>query len=573
MMHIRSRARLDPCQATAHRKGMAMDALKRLEDANALQMLQDHDPALFSDNVDLRQPILQRLGWTNLASKAESRLPLVVNLGEAIKNEGFSDVVLLGMGGSSLAALVLARVIGSAPGWPTLHVLDTTSPVQVTDLLDRLDREKTVVVVSSKSGTTIEPLSLYHVFRTWMEKTLERPEAGKRFIAITDPGSALEQLRTKECMRSALQGPPTVGGRFSALSSFGLAPAAMIGIDVKKVVKRADMIERACQRALKENPAAELAAWIADRHAEGRDKLTIVCTPDLAPFALWAEQLVAESLGKNGVGVIPVAELQPSLPPGYGPDRAVVVLRYRKEPMLAGWAAGVRAEHPVFEILIDDAYDLGGEFVRWEYVVALLGHLLGVNPFDEPDVTSAKRATEAVLAGSVTVPRANADVDGFWLTYQGGLPAPDPAPADLTAGLRHALSAVGGGDYLALLAFLPEDDTRLDPLRKSVTAVQVAMERAVCLELGPRYLHSTGQLHKGGPDTGVFIMVTARDRDDLPIPSSAFTLSKLYRAQAEGDLITLAEKGRRVIRVDLPNSNPDTIAAFAAALTAAAKSL
>ncbi len=549
-----------------------MGALERLEELDAVRRLRERDASLFSDDLDMRIPIMQRLGWTDLAEKAPGRFALLDGLAEALRSEGTTDLLLLGMGGSSLAPLVMERIIGSAEGSPRLHVLDTTSPVQVTELLATLDRESTYAIIASKSGSTIEPLSLYAIVHAWLTADgMTRREAGRRFIVITDPGSPLEKLRQRDLMRTTLTGPATVGGRYSALSMFGLAPAAMIGIHLPSLVMRAQAMERACSAPVAENPAALLAGWLAESWEAGRDKLTLVASDRYRPFGLWVEQLVAESLGKNGRGIVPVIESKTPAPADLGGDRAVVVIRFGDDAALADWSRQVAADHPVFELTVTDVFDVGAEFVRWEYAVALTGVLLDVNPFDELAVTEAKTATKAILDGGASeVPPASLDLDGTWITYAGGFELPDVQPLDRASALAGATDAAAEGDYIALLVYAPDDEQRLAPLRAACSKLSAATGRAVCLELGPRYLHSTGQLHKGGPNNGVFILVTARDREDLEIPGKRFTMAALHRAQAEGDLVTLARHHRRVLRLDLPSTSVESLAALAADIEAAA---
>ncbi|GAB4292580.1 MAG: hypothetical protein Kow0067_19280 [Coriobacteriia bacterium] len=548
-----------------------MEALQRLAEADAIVRLRERDASLFTDDIDARIPIMQRLGWTDLAKKAPGRLPLLVNLASALADEGVTDIVLLGMGGSSLTPLVLARVIGSAPEMPSLHVLDTTSPAQVKRLLDTLDPQGVFVLIASKSGTTIEPLSLYAILRAWMDEGIGRPAAGRRFAVITDPGTPLEKLRQRENMRVTLSAPATVGGRFSALSMFGLAPAALIGVDLARLIAPAATMEEACQTPGDENPAALLAAWLGDAYEQDRDKLTLVCSTGLRAFGLWTEQLVAESLGKNGTGVVPVIEHSPEQPTRYGPDRAVVVVRLAEDAELAAWSRETATAHPVFEIVLADEYDIGAEFVRWEHAVALLGHLLGVNPFDEPNVAEAKTATNAILDGSEVVPKAAVDLDGTWITWAGELAQPSPLPPSRVDAVASFAGSARPGDYIALLAYLPDDETLLMPLRVAAAALERAAGVPVCLELGPRYLHSTGQLHKGGPNTGLFMIVTGRDHTDIEIPGKKFTLGMLHRAQAEGDLLTLARHGRRVLRFDLPGIGLHDVTTLADDLGAAVR--
>ncbi|MGB4581973.1 MAG: glucose-6-phosphate isomerase [Coriobacteriia bacterium] len=549
-----------------------MGALKRLEELDAVRRLRERDASLFSEDLDMRIPIMQRLGWTDLAGKASGRLPLLEGLAEALRSEDTTDLLLLGMGGSSLAPLVMERIIGSAEGSPRLHVLDTTSPVQVAELLGGLDREHTYALIASKSGSTIEPLSLYAIVHAWLSaEGMPRHEAGRHFIVITDPGSPLEKLRQRDLMRTTLTGPATVGGRYSALSMFGLAPAALIGIHLPSLIARAQAMEHACSAPVAENPAALLAGWMAESWETGHDKLTLVASERYRPFGLWVEQLVAESLGKDGRGIVPVIEAGLPTPADLGDDRAVVVIRFGDDSALADWSREVATGHPVFELTVTDVFDVGAEFVRWEYATALAGVLLEVNPFDELAVAEAKAATTAILEGGASeVPAAALDLEGTWVTYAGGFTLPGTRPSDRPSALRGAAEAAAEGDYIALLVYAPDDEERLAPLRAACARLSAATRRAVCLELGPRYLHSTGQLHKGGPNNGVFILVTARDREDIAIPGKRFTLGALHRAQAEGDLVTLARHQRRVVRLDLPSTSTESLAALAADIEAAA---
>jgi len=547
-----------------------MNALDRLTAADAMRRLAERDASLYAATAQERMPIGHRLGWTGLAAKADSRLPLLANLATAMETEGFTDVVLLGMGGSSLTPLVISRVIGSAEGSPALHVLDTTSPVAVRALMDTLEPEHTHVLLASKSGTTIEPLTLYAILRPWIDQAVGRTAAGRHFTVITDPGSPLEHLRQRDLMRVTLTAPATVGGRYSALSMFGLAPAALIGVDMPLFIERAAIMETACHQPSADNPGAQLAAWLADAAGAGRDKLMLVCSPRLRPLCLWIEQLVAESLGKNGAGMVPVVACGELKAAVSGPDRAVVVVHEADDSALPARAQQAADEAPLMAIELASVYELGAEFLRWEYAVALAGFLLGANPFDEPNVAEAKQATLHMLDGSLTPPRATTDVDGTWVTYAGALEAPSAPPANRIEALRALLGSLQAGDYLALLAYLPEDGALLTPLYGAAETVMREARCPVCVELGPRYLHSTGQLHKGGPDTGAFLMITARDRTDIEVPGKPYTLATLHRAQAEGDLVTLAAHGRRVLRLDLPDLGPATLASLAEDIKAAA---
>lgn len=539
-----------------------MTATQRLIDADAVTRLRRRDTTLFSQDPDVQASISNRLGWTDLAEQALDALPQITAIAERARAEGVTDIALLGMGGSSLASLVISRVIGG--GVARIHVLDTVSPITVRRMLDELDPSTTLYLVASKSGGTIEPNSLYAIFRAHADRRLGQA-AGDRFIAITDPGSSLEQLARADGFRDVVLAPPTVGGRFSATSVFGLVPAALIGVDVPRFAMCAAAAETACATHAVTNPAVELAAFIVDSHDSGADKLTLVADEKLRSFGLWVEQLVAESLGKHGIGVVPVVELSDS-PRGYGADRAIVVVRMSGDDRLAEWAASQGGRHPVYEIVLDDAYDIAEEFVRWEHAVALCGYLLGINPFDEPNVAEAKAATTGVLDGSVAVPRPQSSVEGVEITFAGGLADPGHAERSAATAIGHALAALSAGDYLAVLAYLPDDDALLAPLVEAVPQLSAATGAALTLELGPRYLHSTGQLHKGGPPTGVFILVTNRDEIDVEVPGRDWTLGTLHGAQAEGDLVTLAAHGRPVLRLDLPDASRESVQRLADSL-------
>ncbi len=523
---------------------------------DAVTRIAARDGSLFADDPLVAADVAAFMGWTDLAEQAASVLPAIEQLVGEVRAEGLTDVVLLGMGGSSLATLVMGAIL---PGdGPRLHVLDTTSPVTVARALAATDPATTIHLVSSKSGGTIEPNALYAIFRARADESLGREAAGQRFIAITDPGSALERLAAHEGMRACVLAPPAVGGRYSALTVFGLVPTGLLGVDVRRLVESALEVER---RFTQGPGDTDLADFIATAHARGIDKLSIVAPPELHVFGLWIEQLVAESLGKMGRGIVPVIETR-TLDTVRG-DQAIVVLeRAGDAPAVLGCAP----ETPLLTMTLTDPHDIGGWFVLWEYSVALVGLALGVNPFDQPNVAEAKAATNAVLEGSIDAEAPHAVTDGVRLMFGGGLEPPPQPQLDLRVAVRHALQALRPGDYLVLLAYLPDDEAILAPLRDAMALAGRDAGVSACFELGPRYLHSTGQLHKGGPNTGVFVMVTTRDATDIEIPGWPFGLRALHAAQAEGDLTALMAHGRRVLRLDLPDASPVSIAAVVAAL-------
>ena len=541
-----------------------MEGLRRLRMEKAVTRLWERDATLFSDDPEVQAVDATRFGWLGLSARAAADAAALDPLAGELADAGITDIVLLGMGGSSLAPLVMSRILGPLSGaGMRLHVLDTTSPTGVAAVRDSLLPGSTLVIVASKSGTTIEPLSLYSVFRSWVDAT-HGDEAGAHFIAITDPGSDLETLAREHGFSAIFHAPADVGGRYSALTPFGTVPVSLIGIDVADLARRAAAMESACRNEVDDNPGAKLAAFIANGHSVGRDKLTIVCSDHIASFGLWVEQLIAESSGKGGLGVLPVLDT-PDVDPGlYGDDRLVVTLTVAGDTSLNAYRRGLRADTPRMDITLADEHDIAGEFVRWEVATALACFLIGVEPFDQPNVAVAKKATDDILAGRIAAPRKSCDDGDIEVTIL--LPN-----APLTCSASVAINALVGdvkrGDYLAILAYLPDDSDLIAPLREAVAKISSTRRIAVTLEIGPRYLHSTGQLHKGGPATGHYLIITTRDETGPSIAGKPFTLAQLHRAQGEGDLATLVALGRPVVRLDLPAPWFPYVAGVAHALT------
>jgi transaldolase / glucose-6-phosphate isomerase len=480
--------------------------------------------------------ITDRLGWLNITDLMDYQVGRLQASAQEVKDAGYRHVVLLGMGGSSLGPEVLCQTFGSAPGYPQLIVLDSTFPTWVQRVTDAIDPARTLFLVSSKSGSTIEPNTFYAHFRGLVEEAVGKDKAGQNFVAVTDPGTSLEKLAQEAGFRRAFLNPSDIGGRYSVLSYFGLVPAALIGIDTAELIDRADYMKEGCASCVPahDNHGAWLGAIMGTLAQQDRDKLTLVTSPSISSFGLWVEQLLAESTGKEGTGIIPVAG-EPLLgPETYGQDRLFVYLRMAEDDNAAIDAAMERIEalgQPAVRIDLKDRYDLGAEFFRWEFATAVAGSLLGINPFDQPDVQSAKEKTDSVLE-----------------QYQssGRFPGVEAAGS-----LQDLLAQARPGDYLATMAYLletPEIDQALDTLRRRV------MERhriATMLGYGPRFLHSTGQLHKGGPNSGLFLQLTADHQRDIPIPGQPFTFGVLNNAQSLGDLQALQAAGRRVARVHL----------------------
>ncbi len=525
------------------RKDPPLDARTRLIEMHAVERLAARDASLFADP----QVAAQRLGWIGLPEAAAAGAERLAAIADEAVAAGITDVVLLGMGGSSLAALVLSRSIPGAPGHPALHVLDTTSPSQIRALLDLLAPAATLVIVSSKSGTSVEPLSLLSVLRSWMTATLG-DDARDHFIALTDAGTPLETLASEDGFAHTVTTPTDVGGRYAALTPFATVPAALAGVDIERLTLTAGALEEACMAPGPDNPALALAAWMADAYADGRDKLTIVCSHEVSSFGLWVEQLVAESTGKLGRGLLPVLERAPGLPDAHGADRMTFVLRMEDDGELIELQHWLPDGEPVFEVVINDPYALAAEFVHWEWAVALFSADAGIECFDQPDVENAKAATRAILRKEAEPPERTALATGARLAASPGIPTVGIAAA--AAALLERLPDHG---YLAVLAYLAEDDAALTQLGAVCERVSVARRAPVTLELGPRYLHSTGQYHKGGPADGAFLVITVTDTVDVPIPGESFTLADLHAAQPAGDASALLSLGRTVLAVELPS--------------------
>ena len=532
-----------------------IDALLAKDGAGFVRRLTARDAALWGQDGAGQKEIAQRMGWLGLPAAMGPHAADIVAFAEAVRVAGFARVVLLGMGGSSLAPETFARVFGPRQGWPALEILDSTDPAYIAAVERATPLDKTFFLVSSKSGTTLETSDLFEYF--WQRTGGKR---GAQFAAITDPGTPLAALARKRKLRHVFENPPDVGGRYSALSYFGLVPAALAGVDVPGVLDRAQAMAGACADAerVTANPGARLAAAFAAAFKEGRDKVTIVPTRDLASFGAWAEQLLAESTGKRGKGLVPVAGEPLGAPPVYGGDRLFVWLGMdgTADPAAEQALATLEtAGHPVVRLTLKDRLDLGAEFQRWEVATALAGAWLEVNPFDQPNVAESKTNTERVLRQLVA----------------GQAPAAPSAVDAARAGdaLAAWVGGIGRGAYVALLAYLrpsAEHDAALQEMR---TAIRDALGVATTVAYGPRYLHSTGQLHKGGTSRAAFLALESGDGPRLPIPGADYAFGTLETAQELGDLIALERRGRRVLRVRVgPAGLVEVKQALAAALKA-----
>jgi glucose-6-phosphate isomerase/transaldolase/glucose-6-phosphate isomerase len=480
--------------------------------------------------------ISDRLGWLTVTDVMREQIPIMQALAGEVRDEGYRHVVLLGMGGSSLGPEVLRQTFGSAPGYPELIVLDSTVPAWVQSVAEAIDPARTLFLVSSKSGSTTEPNMFYVYFRDLVERASGVAGAGRHFVAITDAGTPLDKLAVDQGFRRVFANPTEIGGRYSVLSYFGLVPAALIGLDLDRLISRADRMREESVPLVPAhgNPAAWLGAVMGVLSQQGRDKLTLVTSPAISSFGLWVEQLIAESTGKEGKGIVPVAGEPLGAPNYYGDDRVFVYLRLdgdENDEFDKAVGAIQDSGQPVVRLDLQDVYDIGAEFFRWEMATAIAGSILGINPFDQPNVQAAKDMTENVLGQ---------------FENSGKLPNMEDSAA-----LDKLLSQAGPGDYLAIMAYIrqtPAIDQALDALRRRV------MEKygiATTMGYGPRFLHSTGQLHKGGPGSGLFLQLTGEHAQDLAIPDAPFTFGVLADGQAVGDLQALRASGRRAVRVDL----------------------
>ena len=524
------------------------------------------------------------LGWLGITNGQLAHIQRLTRISEVAKSAGFSHVLLLGMGGSSLCPEVMKMTFGKVPGFPELHVLDSTDPAQVKAFESKVDLQSTLFIVSSKSGSTLEPNIFKQYFFDSVSQLVGAKEAGSRFLAITDPGSKLQQVAESDGFRHVFFGWANIGGRYSALSDFGLVPAAIMGVDVAKFLDRADEMVCACMPSVpvEENPGVVLGTVLGVAANQfGRDKMTIITSPGICDLGAWLEQLVAESTGKAGKGLIPIDREALGTPDVYGRDRIFVYLRLLSAPDAAQDKSVEeleRAGHPVVRIVVDDPYDLGEEFFRWEIATAVAGSILGINPFDQPDVEASKTATRKLTAayerdGALPAETPIFTGEGIQLFTDeqnaAALTQMTQGNQTLAGYLKAHLSRLGAGDYFALLAYIEMNEAHDRVLRAMRHGVRDAKRVATCLEFGPRFLHSTGQAYKGGPNTGVFLQITCDDAVDLTVPGQKYTFGVVKAAQARGDFQVLAERNRRALRAQLGADVAAGLGTLQAAITAA----
>lgn len=504
------------------------------------------------------------LGWLHVAEQELAGVHQLRGFAEEVKQRGFTDVVLLGMGGSSLGPEVFGKTFGRQSGWPRFHMLDSTDPAQIKAIERAVDLGKTLFIVSSKSGSTLEPNIFLDYFLARVEAVRGKDKASEHFVAVTDPGSSLERRAKQLGFAHIFHGMPSIGGRYSVLSKFGLVPAAAMGLDVKRLLEAVQPMERACGADVPpaENPGVQLgiAMGIAATRF-GRDKVTIVASPEIADLGAWLEQLLAESTGKHGRGLIPLADEPLTTPDRYGSDRffAYLELEGQHDPsQRQAMAAMAQAGHPVARISVKDIWHIGQEFFRWETAVAVAGAIIGIDPFDQPDVEASKDKTRALTDEYEKTHRLTAEAPVF---RENGLALyADPRNAaelgrhnTLTGYLKSHFNRVHAGaksgDYVALLAYIQRNKANTLALTGMRTRIRDRTHAATCLGFGPRFQHSTGQAYKGGPNSGAFLQITCDDPTDIDVPGHSYSFGVVKAAQASGDLDVLVERGRRALRV------------------------
>ena len=525
------------------------------------------------------------LGWLSVTDDQLAHIGPLKEAAREVAGSGVLHLVLLGMGGSSLGAEVIRKTFGITKGFPELHVLDSTDPTQIAATESAVDLRRTLFIVSSKSGTTLEPNILLQYFMERMRQTVGEHLTGGHFIVITDPGTPLQHVAERERFRQVFFGAPDIGGRYSVLSNFGLVPAAIMGIDVERLLDRTEVMVHSCAASVpaEQNPAVLLGAILAKLAVAGRDKVTLIASPGISSIGAWLEQLIAESTGKHGKGMIPVDGEEVGSPGVYGDDRLFIYLRLDSGADPSQDAAVDALEHaaqPVVRIGVADIYDIGQEFFRWEMAVAIAGAIIGINPFDQPDVEASKVATRALTSGFERTAALPADAPIY---QEAGISLfTDARNADalekalggnrsLAGYLRAHLNRLEEGDYFAILAYLAMTQTHRDALQAIRHTVRDHTRVAASVAFGPRFLHSTGQAYKGGPNRGVFLQITCDDARDIPVPGQKYSFGVVKAAEARGDFAVLVERERRALRVHLDTDVTTGLNVLGAAVARAAE--
>ncbi|MGB9465753.1 MAG: bifunctional transaldolase/phosoglucose isomerase [Candidatus Acidiferrum sp.] len=554
--------------------GDVNESLKDWKKNGKVQRLWQKDASLWTGTDEDKW-----LGWLDITEQQIEDVDKLKQIAADIKKAAFKNALLLGMGGSSLCPEVLRMTFGKAAGFPDLHVLDSTDPAQIKAIEAKVDLASTICIVSSKSGSTLEPNIYKQYFFDRIRTKVGQKEVGNRFIAITDPGSKMQRVADKDKFRKAFMGVPSIGGRYSALSNFGLVPAAVMGIDVSRFLKNTKQMVDACRADADAatNPGIVLGTILGVAADQGRDKLTIVTSKGIFDLGAWLEQLIAESTGKSGKGIIPVDRECLSKPDAYGADRVFAYLRQESDSdkeQTAAVDALAKAGHPVVRIVLPDIYNLGQEFFRWEIATAVAGSLLGINAFNQPDVEASKTETRKLTSEYESTGKLPSEAQFFTgddmklyadlkntVALKGG--------ATLVGFLKKHLARISAGDYFAVLGYLTMNEANEEALQAIRLAVRDNKKVATVLGFGPRFLHSTGQAYKGGPNSGVFLQITCDDDVDILVPGQKYTFGVVKAAQARGDFAVLAERGRRALRVHLGKDVAAGLATLANAINQA----
>jgi transaldolase / glucose-6-phosphate isomerase len=545
---------------------------------NKVKRLWQHDASLWTGADESHW-----LGWLDIAGEQLAHIDVLQNVAADVKKAKFKHALLLGMGGSSLCPEVLRLTFGKIKGYPELHVLDSTDPAQIKAIEEKVDLKSTICIVSSKSGSTLEPNIYKQYFFERVKEKVGAGEVGNRFIAITDPGSKMQQVAETDKFRKIFMGVPSIGGRYSALSNFGMVAGAVMGIDIAKFLKNTAEMVKACgaDTPADANPGVLLGAILGTAANHGRDKVTIIASPGIHDLGAWLEQLLAESTGKISKGIIPVDREALAKPGAYGNDRVFAYLRLQTKPNKAQDAAVAaleKAGHPVVRISLPNVYNLGQEFFRWEIATAVAGSIIGINAFNQPDVEASKIETRKLTSeyestGKLPPESPFFEGNGIKLYADEKNASALKGGSSLAGVLQTHLRRIKPGDYFAVLGYITMNDAHERALQKIRHAVRDNKKVATVLGFGPRFLHSTGQAYKGGPNSGVFLQITCDDAVDLPVPGQKYTFGIVKAAQARGDFAVLAERGRRALRVHLGKNVAKDLAKLDSAMRQALKAL
>jgi transaldolase / glucose-6-phosphate isomerase len=551
-------------------EALVKESLANWKQNNKVRRLWQRDASLWTNTDEGNW-----LGWLDITERQLANLQQFKQIAADVKKAKFKHALLLGMGGSSLCPEVLRMTFGKIKGFPELHVLDSTDPAQIKAIQRPVDLRSTLCIVSSKSGSTLEPNIYKQYFFEQVKKKVGEKEVGNRFIAITDPGSQLEQVAGGDRFRKVFPGVKSIGGRYSALSNFGLVPAAVMGLDVAKILKNTEEMVKACGADVPAdaNPGVILGAILGIAATQGLDKCTIISSPGIHDLGAWLEQLLAESTGKQGKGIIPVDREKVGKPDVYGSDRVFVYLRLQTKPDKKQDAAVKALEVdglPVVRINVKDAYNLGQEFFRWEIATAVAGSIIGINAFNQPDVEASKVETRKLTSeyertGKLPPEAPFLQTDGIELYADERNTAALRGSETLLDVLKSHLDRLNANDYFGVLAYITMNKENEDALEAIRHMVRDTKKNATVLGFGPRFLHSTGQAYKGGPTSGVFLQITCDDKVDLPVPGQRYTFGVVKAAQARGDFAVLAERGRRALRVHIGKNVKGDLAKLAKA--------